>query len=142
VQILGDEVQELEDALFQLLMQRDIETAVGVQLNGLGDTVGESRMGKGDDAYRFAIKVRIAKNNMSGTPEQMISFLKLLTGGTLIDYAEIYPAKVSFFVSDGEDVPGLQDLMQSAAPAGVKVFVDTVGLEVFRVGFNRMSDRF
>lgn len=142
VEVLAAEVQALEDAIFQLLTSRNINTAYGIQLDGLGQIVGETRMGKGDDAFRFAILVRIAKNNGSGTPKQMISFLKLLTGATLIDYAEVYPAKVNFFIEDGDDPPGLQGFMQSAAPAGVKVFVDTVGLEVFRVGYNRMTDRF
>ena len=79
-----EQIQDLEDALFQLITDRTIETAVGPQLDGIGSIVGEDREGRDDDDYRLAIRVRILLNLTDGTIEQVIEILKLATEGKTI----------------------------------------------------------
>jgi len=60
-----------------ITIQFDIDTAIGVQLNIIGELVGVSRILKfqpisgnpvlDDETYRFLIKAKIAQNNYDGT---------------------------------------------------------------------------
>ena len=65
-------VKTLEDAALETLLGRFLDNAVGAQLDGLGDLVGEDRLGRGDDDYRNAIRVRIFQNAASGTPADCV----------------------------------------------------------------------
>jgi len=106
VESFVEQVQEIEAVLFDLMEERWIDAAVGVQLDGLGDIVGEPRNGRGDDDYRLAIKARVQINLSSGEPERIIHILNLLTGST-ITLSEYFPAA---FVADIDDpVDGLLD---------------------------------
>lgn len=86
-----EQVQDLEDAAFSTYFGRMLSNAVGAQLDGLGDVVGEERGGKDDDAYRIAIRARILVNISNGTPEDIIGILAATTGAT-IKIREYYPA--------------------------------------------------
>ena len=69
------QIQDLEDSSFEVLLNRWIDTAVGVQLDGVGAIVGEAREGRGDDEYRLAIKARIQINFSEATPEDILTAL-------------------------------------------------------------------
>jgi hypothetical protein len=73
------QIQDIEDALYGLLLGRWLDNAEGVQLDGLGDIVGEARQGRTDTDYRLAIRVRIKINLCEGAPEQIIEIFVLLT---------------------------------------------------------------
>jgi hypothetical protein len=75
--VLMTPAQPLEDALWQLLTERDIDTAVGDQLDQIGVIVNQPRLGNDDDTYRRFLYVRIAINRSSGTPEELIRIAKL-----------------------------------------------------------------
>lgn len=79
-----EQIQDLEDAFYQLITDRTIETAVGTQLDGIGSIVGEDREGRDDSDYRLAIRVRILLNLTDGTIEQVIEILHLATEGKTI----------------------------------------------------------
>lgn len=85
IQALAAPAQDLEDALFQLLQNRWIATAVGAQLDVLGAIVGQARQAFTDTFYRLAIQARVLINRSSGGPEQLYSMLKLVipAGATL-----------------------------------------------------------
>lgn len=87
--------QHQENTLIQILTQRWVSTAVGVQLDKFGTIVGEDRLGRNDDAYRLALYLRIAINVCKGTPEEFIAIFLLLTGCTQAQYIPEYPAAVS-----------------------------------------------
>lgn len=91
------EIQSIEDAVEQILKFRWVDTAVGYQLDGLGKIVGESRNGRNDDAYRLAIKLRIAINTCEGTPEEVIAIFLLVTLCTQCHYFPIFPAAVDLY---------------------------------------------
>lgn len=89
------EVQEAEDALWQLL-ERTVTDAEGNALDVLGRIVGQPREGRVDDVYRVWVAARILVSQSSGKPEQLISIAKKLAGGAVIRLEEYYPA--SFLV--------------------------------------------
>ena len=60
------QVQEAEDAAWQLFTLRFLDNAFGATLDQWGEMVGEHRYTDGDDFYRVRIKVRIAVNTSRG----------------------------------------------------------------------------
>lgn len=116
------QVQDLEDALFELLDERDLDTAVGAQLDTLGAIVGEGRLGRNDDDYRIAIRGRILVNLSEGTPVDLIELLSALSGGS-VKLVEYFPASLTAEilaeVADEDEARRIGDLLRSATAAGV-----------------------
>lgn len=117
------EVQAVEDALWQLLVERSIDTAEGAQLDVLGAIVGQPRRGMDDDTYRVWIEARNQVNRSSGTTSEMLSIARaLLPWDSVLAWEEYYPAAVVLRV-DG-DVTDVADhvayMLHLAKPAGVQ----------------------
>jgi hypothetical protein len=126
-------VQDLEDALFPLLTDRTIDTAVGEQLNIIGRIVKEDRLGQPDDTYyRIRIRARIAANKSHGLIEDLIlvARLALRPGEPRIVIQPHYPAAVLVSINELAVVPGLAEVvyryLRIAAAAGVALFLETV----------------
>lgn len=99
--------------------ERWIDTAVGAQLDGCGQIVGEQRAGRDDDAYRDAIRYRVFVNVSNATPNDLIQALTFLVGGDDKQYMEVYPATVLLF-SDGPNPPAdIQAQIQDVSPAAI-----------------------
>lgn len=109
----------LETDADALIAERWIDTAVGKQLDGCGYIVGEYRQGRGDDAYREAIKYRVFVNISKGTPTDLIRGLKFLTRPTDCQYLEAYPATVLLFTNGFFVEHTIQASMQDLAPAAI-----------------------
>lgn len=73
-----DEVQELENAIWDVMVGRLTDYASGVQLDALGRIVGQKRDSLGDAAYRAHIKARIRINQSFGQPRDIIAVIKLV----------------------------------------------------------------
>lgn len=108
----------LESEADEQIANRWIDTAVGKQLDGCGYIVGEARQGRGDDAYRTAIRFRVFVNISKGTPTDLIRGLKFLTQPTDCQYLEAYPATAMLFTNgffvDSKIQPSMQDLSPAA----------------------------
>lgn len=93
VKALMTQVQEIEDALFDLLVKRTIDTAVGAQLDVIGKIVGQKRGTFAEETYRTFIRGRVLVNRSSGTTDQMVALVNTLlpTGASLV-VREYYPA--------------------------------------------------
>lgn len=88
-------VQELEDAIWEVILIRGVDFSEGVNLDALGQIVGRPRLGLGDVDYRVALRAQIRINRSSGTPEDMIAVTGLsITAGESFTFAEAYPATV------------------------------------------------
>lgn len=61
-----DEVQEVEQAIYDVAYYHLIDNATGVRLDVLGRIVGQPRRGQNDDTYRVYITARIAVNKSRG----------------------------------------------------------------------------
>ena len=59
VTVIVDQLQICEDVANQLIMMRMIDTSQGVQLDAIGEIVGEARAGRDDETYRNAIGFKI-----------------------------------------------------------------------------------
>jgi hypothetical protein len=90
---LLDQVQEIEDAAWDLYIARTLGNAEGALLDQLGAKVGEERRGRTDGQYRRFIGVRILSNRSDGQIEQLYSILRQIFGGTFIGWIdELEPA--------------------------------------------------
>lgn len=76
--ILVGPIQSTEDAFQQLLNERSIDTAIGVNLDNIGLIVGQLRNGYADDDYRRLVRARIATNMSDGSIERMIKIARLV----------------------------------------------------------------
>lgn len=95
------EIQEIEDVAFQLLNDRNVNDAVGVQLDVIGNLVGEKREGRNDEPYRQAILLRISLNRSDGTPPVILDILNLISGSPIPNIFEHYPASFHAYVDRG-----------------------------------------
>jgi hypothetical protein len=127
---LISQLQRTEDTFLDLQLKRFIPTAFGYTLDLMGSIVGELRNFKKDNDYRTAILVRALINNGGGTPEDIISAIRILYAPRKIEYSEIYPANFSLFVQTDYIVPpvgsiglyGIRSLVNSIKPMGVGEF--------------------
>ncbi len=127
------QIQELEDAIIPLYTRLSIDDSIGVQLDEIGEIVGQERLGLQDDAYRVFIKAKIGVNVSESDIPRVIDVWKLITNATINQLIETFPAEVNFYY----DVPiddSLKDLvfllMQKVVGAGIGVGF----LAVFVVG--------
>lgn len=93
VRALMAQVQELEVALFDLLLKRALDTAVGAQLDVIGKIVGQDRGIFDEVTYRTWIRGRVLVNRSSGTVDQIVELVNtLLPDGSSLVVTEYYPA--------------------------------------------------
>jgi len=122
-----NQIQDLEEASFELYLDRWIDTAVGVQLDGMGSIVGEDREGRGDDAYRLAIKAQIQINFSDATPEDILRALVNFYNRTY-EMIEIPPAAFIIRLVDAwvtgvdSDPEDFVSLLNNVNGAGIKAW--------------------
>jgi hypothetical protein len=108
--ICATQIQDLENVLFQLFSRLDIDASVGVQLDNIGEIVGQSRSGLSDTVYRLFLKARIGANVSEGDIPRVIDVWKLITRSNIVELREVYPAEVDLYY----DVPLDTDLIDLA----------------------------
>lgn len=77
--------QDLEDALWDLYSERDVNTAVGDQLDDVGGIVGEERQGRDDDTYRRFVRAKISVNKSKGTALDVLTVASLVLDFTFTE---------------------------------------------------------
>ncbi len=117
-------MQEIDNVDQDLKNNRSIDTSIGVQLDGLGQILGISRLpNESDDDYRERLKFQIYINKGNATPEEIITVLKFLTKANKIRYHEYYPAAFQMD-TDGITFPNPPEMLvtaiQSVSPAAVQ----------------------
>lgn len=99
----------------------DLDTAVGVQLDRLGEILQRPRFGMLDDRYRALLHIQIdlILSSTAGA-ETLLSVVNRLTGTPAPYYAEFYPAQFRIgAIVDPDDVILLQDLLRKAKGWGI-----------------------
>jgi len=72
-------IQEVENALWQLYAERNVDTAIGAQLTLVGKIVGQSREGvTDDDIFRRYVRARISVNRSKGTLSNVFTVADLV----------------------------------------------------------------
>lgn len=75
-----DRIQEIEDTLFDIMLQRELPEADLVRLKVLGRIVGQPRFGLSEEAYRLVLEARGLANVSKGTGRDMFGALDILVG--------------------------------------------------------------
>lgn len=98
--LLIDQLQDLELTGAQLLAFRDLDSAIGRQLDGLGQNVLERRDGVADGFYRVLLKAKALVVASTGTPEDLLRILEAMIPSTPIALYESFPAGAIFDVAE------------------------------------------
>ena len=121
VQMFVGEIQEIEDVLFQLLLERTVTTATGDALDAIGAIVGISREGRSNTDYRSAIFVQIQVNNTGGQEAALAALLENLVDPATIDVVEVFPAGLDIAIDETGVTAATIALLRRAIAATVSV---------------------
>lgn len=81
------EFEELDTSRLQLLNERWIDTAVGSQLDDLGEIVGQERPeGVSDDVYRLYIRGKAIQNRIAQNAWETVEVISFLLDGAKVRY--------------------------------------------------------
>jgi len=119
-----EQTQELENEIFELRNAFWVDTAIGAQLDGIGQIVGITREGASDTVYRIRIKARILINLSSGTPNQILELVRALSPASAPDptYTPWFPASFAIGVTELTltEVAEISDAIIETTPLGVR----------------------
>lgn len=123
--------QPIEDTLQAIIAQRDVNQAVGAQLDLLGKLVGQSRAGLTDPDYRRYIRARIATNRSDGVVEDLIRVATLVLNATAyikVAYAGTATIRVQLFTTNIDDSTAtiVSTFLQQAKSAGVRLIFEWI----------------
>lgn len=120
VEVIGQELQEVYDFLYQLRNDRGVYNAVGKQLDGVGDIVALSRMEAGqlagnpipfdiidDELYRQYLIFKILKNTCDCTYPEIIKAFRMFWDRPL--YYSEDPEQPATMIFDTGELPGTVD---------------------------------
>ena len=133
IKIRVDRIQLLENILIRLLGERALSTAVGVQLDGIGELYGESgdRNNRTDEEYRAFLKVLPAKLRDAGQHEVLIQAYANLTNAIRIEHEYFYPRALALHavLADVDSLTNESDInsqMQAIRAQGVRLDLGTI----------------
>lgn len=136
--IIGPRFQELETQLFNLLNNRHLTVAAGVQLDGIGQILDLVRLvGQSDIDYRAALIARSGELAKSGEMESLIGAFYNFTNATHVDASEYYPAGVLLVASNDADPESVVidqaviDNMELVKAAGVELTMQVAEINAF-----------
>jgi hypothetical protein len=131
LRVLLGQVQDVEDALWQLFTQRALAGATGVTLDAIGKLVGQPRNALSDADYRRYISARIATNRSKGKISDLYKIARLiindLDAALYLDNQGNAAAvmKVTGIVLDDDLAAILIEFLQDAAKAGVRIILES-----------------
>lgn len=119
-------VQHFEDVMWDVYIGVWLPNAIGVQLDNLGDIVGEPRKGRADDLYRLWVKARILANRSNGKQQELLAVLRLLiSDGPTVTYTRVPPAafriEIAGMVGSGDVARTVRDILTQMKAAGVRM---------------------
>lgn len=146
------EIQEIEDALFDVRQKRKIANAQDIQLQTLADFVGQPRYDLDVEAWRAVIRTRARANRSRGLRLDFVEVLQSLLGTTTGNFqiTSSHPAgvRVFLFIEVIYSNFWIFDLLNATAPAGVRVLyywtygvtsLKAKSLSVVGLGANNLS---
>lgn len=127
VKALTKQANEVERMFFNLKHERNISNGDGVQLDKIGELVGEPRNGRDDDDYRQALLLRPNINRSYGEGEMLILVLSQLVKASKIILIEQEPKTVNLFFKTTSPIPSnLQESIEAVADAGAKIHLSYI----------------
>jgi hypothetical protein len=121
------QIQQLEDAIYDVFVGTMLPAAVGDALDMLGELVGQPRAGRDDATYKLWITARVMLNDSSGRPPDILGIAQAIMppSGTII-LTEYFPGAFKLellgvtIATTGQQ---LHELFQQAKAAGVRIDV-------------------
>lgn len=145
ITIMATPATLIENAMWQLLINRTLDNATGVTLDKLGALVGQARPTLVDADYRRFIRARIAANRSHGLDEEILNVARLVINDTGLTLAVKDIGDASFTLSirtvtvTAQTLAILVLLVQKAAGAGINCSIQSYGgllAETFTLGTN------
>lgn len=131
-----DQVQALEDELWDVIVERELETADLERLKVLGKIIGQPRLTFDEETYRTVLKARALANVSQGRASDILAVLELLFGTGNYTLTEV--GNATLLISAGEPLTGIEAaeaVLPDVRAAGVGfqlLFSDSA--DVFRWG--------
>ena len=124
IQSWTNQIQELEEITSDMSTNRTVNSAVGIQLDRLGELLNRPREGRTDEQYRIVLLAKISQNISRGTPEDVINVFKVLTSSAKVylsddEHGEIY--LLADHVLTQDDVNTIIREMYTVVAAGVRI---------------------
>ena len=120
-----DEFQELEDALYEVYFNRELQqrVATGDLLIKLGNLVGQQSEGLSDPDFLILITARIKANRSTGRRQDLIDIGLVLSPDGVVVIKDLPPASVYVQIEDLAFSPVLvvKDFLGRAVAAGVRL---------------------
>lgn len=136
--IFADEIQECENALWEIIASNDIDRAFGASLDKIGRLLEEPREGRMDPAYRVRLKARTVILRSQGRTTDIIKMLRLLDDAAELTIIDTPPA--AFTVLMAEEPEGfatlseLPELISQCRAAGIGASLVVPGGGTFWLG--------
>lgn len=115
-------LQDLEGVSFEVYTEMWLSTAEGVQLDGIGEIVGQPRDGRTDVGYRPWIQARILVNRSNGKGDEILRVAELVVG-SLDNVHEVEEPPAAYTIrlyAFSGDAMVIYDILHEAKPAGVQ----------------------
>jgi hypothetical protein len=125
--------QDLEDALWSVLVDSTLDTATGVWLDRLGVIVGQARLSlSSDDVYREHLRARVAVNRSQGTFTDAYRVAELVIDDVAATYeidnqgAAAYVLRVLDVIPSDDTSELLIGMLRDASAAGVRPLLEVL----------------
>jgi hypothetical protein len=130
VAALVGQFQELENAAYQLKQAFDLDTAIGLQLDILGEVLGEDRKGRDDDDYRAALRVVILVSKSHGTIPQLLSIAQGMSPSASVNITEpgTMTLQINLSTLGSATLRTVFDMLKRAKAGGVRLLVTYGGV--------------
>ncbi len=121
---IGDAMQLVENDLFDLPLSMTLSSATDAALDKVGAIVDEPRLGLDDEAYRRFIRAKILVNMSEGSPEELLTIFRAITGSDDCRHFDMFPGGFTLVtirqtpMSDAE-MRRVRRMMLDAKAAGV-----------------------
>lgn len=119
-----EQTQDDENMFQEFFAERYLATAIGAQLDGLGQIIGVNRGSLNDADYRARLYLKIAQNFSEGAIENLIWIYKELMDADSIILSEIFPAEFSMMAINPNPITDLTTVYNSiilAKAAGIGI---------------------
>ena len=110
LKIYIEEFEEIQQCINDIVAQKNVAVAEGVQLDGIGEHVAKLREGLSDIDYRKQLNIQKTLNACEGNYNTVIQVWKALVETDNVSLTEEYPAGVLLYSGGG--APSIEEITQ------------------------------
>ncbi len=116
------QVQLVEDALYDVAIERMIDFATGPRVDIIGRIVGERRRGRTDPVYKVFIRARIRINRSLGLARDVLDVYRIISSVPAF-FQELFPAAMYLELLEEPEHPAslLFEMLHETKAGGVKL---------------------